>query len=53
MSDPRFVEVNITPSPAQYSELAQHLALLRKRGAESNTQAILDAVRAAAIGSEP
>lgn len=44
----KFVEVNITPSHAQYAQLADDLEVLRKRGADSNTRAILDAVHAAA-----
>lgn len=53
MTKPQYVEINITPSTDQYQQLARDLALLRKRGAASNTQAILDAVRAAAVGSAP
>lgn len=45
-----FVEVEITPTPAQYRQLAKDLATLRARGADSNTQAILDAVCTAAGG---
>lgn len=38
-------EILLTPSPAQFEQLAADLKLLREAGAESNTQAIVDAVR--------
>lgn len=42
--------IEITPSPAEYRQLCRDLAALRNAGAESNTSAILAAVRAAADG---
>jgi hypothetical protein len=39
------VEVVMTPSAQQYRQLAADLEVLRSAGAETNTQAILDAVR--------
>lgn len=42
------MEVLVTPTPAQFAQLSRDLATLRRQGAESNTQAILDAVRTAA-----
>jgi RecA/RadA recombinase len=44
----RDVEIVITPTEAQYRELSQHLETLRKAGAQSNTAAILAAVRESA-----
>lgn len=40
-----FVEIVITPTPEQYRELASDLRLLRDHSEESNTVAILAAVR--------
>jgi hypothetical protein len=44
--------VEITPSPSEYEQLCSDLQELRLSGAISNTAAILDAVRAAAVGSK-
>lgn len=41
-------EVLLTLTPAQFDEFARDLALLRADGAESNTHAVIDAVRASA-----
>lgn len=38
-------EILITVSPSQFEGFARDLRVLRDRGAESNTQAIIDAVR--------
>jgi hypothetical protein len=38
-------EILLTVSPAQFDALAEDLMLLREHGADSNTQAIIDAVR--------
>ena len=38
-------EIVITPSPKEYEQLERDLKALRDAGAESNTQAIVDAVR--------
>ena len=38
-------EILITVSPGQFETLARDLKLLREHGAESNTRAIMDAVR--------
>ena len=40
--------IEITPSVAEYEQLCRDLKILRRSGANSNTVAILDAVRAAA-----
>lgn len=40
--------IEITPTPAEYRQLCRDLAKLRERGAFSNTDAILQAVHAAA-----
>jgi len=42
--------IEITPTPAEYEQLCRDLAKLRAKGAFSNTEAILLAVRAAAGG---
>jgi hypothetical protein len=42
------VEVIITPSEGQYRQLVEDLETLRDQGAQSNTEAILAAVRLAA-----
>jgi hypothetical protein len=49
------VDISITPSPGQYEQLIADLERLRDAGAESNTQAILDAVHeeAEATGRVP
>jgi site-specific DNA recombinase len=44
--------IEITPSPTQYRQLCHDLKKLRRAGAESNTDAILEAVRAAAGGGK-
>jgi hypothetical protein len=41
----RELEILITPSRAQFEQLATDLKLLREAGAGSNTEAIVDAVR--------
>lgn len=41
----REVEIVITPTEAQYRELCKDLEKLRAAGAETNTAAILEAVR--------
>jgi hypothetical protein len=38
-------EILITVSPSQFEGFARDLQVLRRRGAESNTQAIIEAVR--------
>jgi hypothetical protein len=38
-------EILITVSPGQFERLTRDLRCLREHGAESNTQAIVDAVR--------
>jgi hypothetical protein len=38
-------EILITVSPSQFETFARDLKLLRQHGAESNTRAIIDAVR--------
>jgi hypothetical protein len=38
-------EILITVSPTQFEALAQDLRCLREHGAESNTEAIIEAVR--------
>jgi hypothetical protein len=38
-------EILITVSPCQFETFARDLKLLREHGAESNTRAIIDAVR--------
>jgi hypothetical protein len=48
LSTAREVEVVITPNEAQYRELCEYLAVLRKAGAQTNTAAILEAVRESA-----
>jgi hypothetical protein len=40
--------IEITPTPLEYKQLCRDLATLRAAGAFSNTDAILEAVRAAA-----
>lgn len=45
---PRAVRIEITPSPEEYRRLCEDLGELRKRGAETNTAAIVQAVRDAA-----
>jgi hypothetical protein len=42
------VKIEITPTLAEYQQLCEDLFALRRRGASSNTAAILDAVHAAA-----
>lgn len=42
------IRIEITPSPSEYGRLCRDLKTLRRKGATSNTAAILDAVRAAA-----
>lgn len=46
-------EVVITPSPAQYEQLARDLETLLGAGSESHTAAILEAVREKAAKVEP
>jgi hypothetical protein len=46
--EPKPIEIVITPSEAQYRQLCRDLEVLRRDGAESNTAAILDAVRSVA-----
>ena len=41
----RAVELIITPSPSQYEQLVRDLDALRAAGADSNTSAIVGAVR--------
>lgn len=41
-------EILITLSPGQFEQFAAELKVLRERGAESNTQAIISAVHAEA-----
>jgi hypothetical protein len=43
-------EVLLTLTPSQFEGFARDLRVLRDRGAESNTQAVLDAVRECAAG---
>jgi hypothetical protein len=38
-------EILITVSPTQFERFARDLSILRAHGAESNTRAIIDAVR--------
>jgi hypothetical protein len=47
----RVVEIIITPSVPQYEQLVDDLEALRALGAESNTQAILEAVHTAVVAS--
>jgi hypothetical protein len=47
----RVVEIIITPSVPQYEQLVDDLEALRALGAESNTQAILEAVHTAVAAS--
>lgn len=42
--------IEITPSPAQYRQLCRDLKKLRALGAPSHTEAIIEAVHAAAQG---
>jgi hypothetical protein len=42
-------EILITVSPSQFETFARDLKLLRQHGAESNTRAIIDAVRDRAV----
>jgi hypothetical protein len=42
------IEIVITPSPEQYRQLCSDLKTLHRRGADSNTAAVLEAVRSAA-----
>lgn len=44
--------IEITPSPSEYRQLVSHLRTLREAGAESNTAAILAAVKDAAAGGK-
>jgi hypothetical protein len=44
ISDSTVREILITVSPRQFDALARDLKLLREHGAESNTQAIIEAV---------
>jgi hypothetical protein len=44
IGDPTVREILITVSPRQVDALARDLRLLREHGAESNTQAIIEAV---------
>lgn len=50
MTDP---EIVITPSVAQYEQLVADLEILRSAGAESNTEAIVEAVRREATRVRP
>lgn len=43
------VKIELTPTVAEYQQLCEDLSTLRRRGAVSNTVAILDAVHAAAL----
>ncbi len=40
--------IEITPTPDEYDQLVRDLALLRDRGAPSNTAAVVESVHAAA-----
>jgi len=40
--------IEITPTPEEYEQLSRDLTMLRRRGALSNTAAVLAAVHAAA-----
>jgi hypothetical protein len=42
--------IEITPSVSEYRQLCDDLRELRKKGAKTNTAAIVEAVRAAALG---
>jgi hypothetical protein len=44
--------LEITPTRAQYEQLCRDLKMLRQSGAPSNTAAILDAVRDAAVAGK-
>jgi hypothetical protein len=41
----RVVDIVITPSPTQYRQLVQDLDVLREAGAQTNTEAIVNAIR--------
>lgn len=45
---PHIVRLEITPTDSQYKQLCADLRELRRRGAETNTAAIVEAVRDAA-----
>lgn len=45
MSEDKLVDVLLTLTPDQFAAFADDLETLRDAGAESNTQAVLDAVR--------
>lgn len=47
---PKVVRIEITPTASEYRQLCDDLRELRKRGAKTNTAAIVQAVRAAALG---
>jgi hypothetical protein len=47
-SNEKMVRIEITPSASEYRQLCRDLGELRRRGAETNTAAIVEAVRAAA-----
>jgi len=47
-SPPHIVRLEITPTQSQYRQLCDDLRELRRRGAATNTVAIIDAVRDAA-----
>lgn len=44
----KVVRVEITPSASEYRQLCEDLGELRRQGAETNTAAIVEAVRVAA-----
>jgi phosphopantothenoylcysteine synthetase/decarboxylase len=44
---PQIVRLEITPTHSQYKQLCDDLRELRRRGAETNTVAIIEAVHAA------
>ncbi|MGN6216149.1 MAG: hypothetical protein ACTHN7_04215 [Solirubrobacterales bacterium] len=46
---PKVVRIEITPTPNEYRQLCDDLRELRKHGAKTNTAAIVEAVRAAAL----
>lgn len=46
------VRIEITPSAAEYRQLCKDLGELRRRGAETNTAAIVKAIRVAASGGK-
>lgn len=49
----RTVEIVITPNERDYRQLVENLQVLRAAGCESNTKAIVDAVREKADSVRP